>query len=218
MTGWERPHKGVTWQWQLSGTVDTGVPAQVFDLDLFTTAASTVRALHLQRTKVLCSLDAGSWEPGRPDSAAFPSRVRCRPLIGFEDERWLDVRRTDVLLPLMARRMGVCKAKGFDGVEPDNVDGFANPTGFDLTGADQLRFNRAIAELAHVRGLPVALKGNLGQIPALAPTFDLAFNEQRFAFDECDRLLPSRFCAVTRQLGFGSLAKHESLDAYRRAC
>ena len=232
---WWRPHKGVTWQWQLSGTVDTGVPAQVFDVDLFTTPAATVRALHAKGAKVLCYLDAGSWEPGRPDSAAFPSRVRGRPLIGFEDERWLDVRRTDVLLPLMARRMGVCKAKGFDGVEPDNVDGFANPTGFDLTGADQLRFNRALAELAHVRGLAVALKNDLGQIPALAPAFDLALNEQCFEFDECDRLLPfiradkpvlhveyavppSRFCAVTRRLGFSSLAKHESLDAYRASC
>ena len=232
---WWRPHRGVTWQWQLSGTVDTGVPAQVFDVDLFTTPASTVGTLHRKRTKVLCYLDVGSWEPGRPDSAAFPSRVRGRPLIGFEDERWLDVRRTDVLLPLMARRMDLCRAKGFDGVEPDNVDGFANPTGFHLTGADQLRFNRAIAELAHVRGLAVALKNDLGQIPTLAPSFDLALNEQCFEFDECDRLLPfiradkpvlhveyaeppSRFCAVTKRLGFSSLAKHESLDAYRRAC
>ena len=232
---WWRPHGGVSWQWQLSGSVDTGVSAQVFDVDLFTTPATTVSALHAKGTKVICYLDAGSWEPGRPDSAAFPSRVRGRPLIGFEDERWFDVRRTDILLPLLARRMDVCKAKGFDGVEPDNVDGFANPTGFELTGADQLRFNRALAELAHVRGLAVALKNDLGQIPTLAPAFDLALNEQCFEFDECDRLLPfiqadkpvlhveyavppSRFCAVTKQLGFSSLAKHESLDAYRRAC
>ena len=175
---WWRPHRGVTWQWQLSGTVDTSVSAQVFDVDLFTTPASTLRTLHAKGPKVLCYLDAGSWEPGRPDSAAFPSRVRGRPLIGFEDERWLDVRRTDVLLPLMARRMDLCKSKGFDGVEPDNVDGFVNPTGFDLTDADQLRFNRAIAELAHVRGLAVALKNDLGQIPTLVPVFDLALNEQ----------------------------------------
>lgn len=232
---WWRPHRGVTWQWQLSGTVNTDVSAQVFDVDLFTTPASTVRTLHAKGTKVLCYLDAGSWEPGRPDSAAFPSRVRGRPLIGFEDERWFDVRRTDVLLPLIARRMDVCKAKGFDGVEPDNVDGFANPTGFDLTAADQLRFNRALAQLAHARGLAVALKNDLGQIPTLAPVFDLAVNEQCFEFDECDRLLPfiradkpvlhveyavppSRFCAVTKRLGLSSLAKHESLDAYRRAC
>ena len=31
---------------------------------------------------------------------------------------------------------------GCDGVEPDNVDGYVNDTGFDLTAGDQLDFNR----------------------------------------------------------------------------
>ena len=31
------PKPGVTWQWQLTGTVDTSVDAQMYDVDLFTT-------------------------------------------------------------------------------------------------------------------------------------------------------------------------------------
>ena len=232
---WWQPHRDVTWQWQLSGTVEIGVSAQVFDIDLFTPPAATVRALHANGTKVLRYLDAGSKKPGRPDSAAFPSRVRGRPLVDIEDERWLDVRRTDVPLPLMARRKDVCPEQGVDGGEPDNVDGFASATGFGLTAADRLRHNRALVEMAHVRGLAVALENDLSQIPPLAPAFDLAPDEQCFEFDECNRLLPfiragkpvlhvgyavppSRFCAVTTRLGLSSLATHESLDAYRRAC
>ncbi len=57
----------------------------------------------------------------------------------------------------MGWRRDICKAKGFDGVEPDNIDALANATGFDLTGADQLHKHRALARQAQVRGLAVAL-------------------------------------------------------------
>ncbi len=39
----------------------------------------------------------------------------------------------DVLLPIMERRIAACKDKGFDAVEPDNVDGYANASGFPLS-------------------------------------------------------------------------------------
>ena len=53
----------------------------------------------------------------------------------------MDIRRLDVLAPIMEDRMIACKNKGFDGFEPDNVDGYLNDTGFDLTATDQLEFN-----------------------------------------------------------------------------
>lgn len=49
-------------------------------------------------------------------------------------------------------------------MEPDNVDGYADDSGFPLTGADQLRFNRWVASRAHERGLGVALKNDLDQV------------------------------------------------------
>ena len=36
--------------------------------------------------------------------------------------------------------MHSCCDKGFDGIEPDNIDGFLNNTGFDLTYEDQLAY------------------------------------------------------------------------------
>ncbi len=230
-----RPRVGVTWQWQLSGRLDLNVNAAVYDVDLFTTTADQVRILHARGRKVICYLSAGSWEPYRPDSGRFPAAVKGRALDGFADERWLDIRRTDVLLPIMARRMDLCRSKRFDAVEADNVDGYANRSGFPLTATHQLRYNRALASLAHARGLSIALKNDLDQVAALAPAFDFAVNEQCVEYDECAALRPfiaagkpvlhveysgspAQFCPVTKPLRFSSLLKHEELDAYRRPC
>lgn len=109
---------------------------------------------------------------------------------GWKGERWLDVRRTDVLGPLMAKRFDMCREKGFDAVEPDNMDGYDNETGFPLTAAHQLAYNRLIARLAHDRGMAVGLKNDLDQIPELVGDFDFAVNEQCAEFDECDQLAP----------------------------
>lgn len=230
-----RPRQGAIWQWQLSGRLDPTIAAQVYDVDLFDTSAADVRVLHSRGIRVVCYFSAGSWEPGRPDSAAFAAGLRGRPMEGFADERWLDIRRLDRLLPIMARRLDLCRAEGFDGAEPDNVDGFANRSGFPLTSAQQLTYNRALATLAHARGLAVALKNDLDQVAELQPSFDFAVNEQCVEFDECGRLLPfiragkavlhveyhlprTRFCPVTQSLRFSSLLKNVDLGPFRHSC
>jgi hypothetical protein len=75
-------------------------------------------------------------------------------------------------------------------VEPDNVDGYDNKTGFDFSSRDQLAFNRWIADAAHARGLSVGLKNDLDQVAALEPSFDWALNEECVAYNECSRLSP----------------------------
>ncbi len=230
-----RPAPHTTWQWQLSGRLDLSVRARMFDVDLFDTPASAVARLHARGRRVVCYLSAGSSERGRPDAASFPAAVLGRPLEGYPDERWLDIRRLDVLGPVMERRLDICRRKGFDGVEADNVDGYTNGTGFPLTGADQLAYNRFLARAAHARGLSIGLKNDLDQVRALEPSFDWALDEQCFQYDECDRLLPfvrarkavftveyslppSAFCARARRLGFMSMRKRQELDAWRRPC
>ena len=42
---------------------------------------------------------------------------------GLAGEYWLDIRRINDLAPIMQARFQMCKAKGFDGIEPDNIDG-----------------------------------------------------------------------------------------------
>ncbi len=229
------PAPGTTWQWQLQGRVDTSVRADVYDVDGLDTPAATVAELHAAGRKVVCYLSVGSVESWRADAGAFPAAVRGRALDGWAGERWLDIRRLDVLLPIMARRMDVCAAKGFDAVEPDNVDAYTARTGFPLTARDQLAYNRAIAALAHGRGMSVALKNDVAQIAALEPAFDFAVNEECFAYRECGTYAPfvragkavlhveyardpAAFCPATAPLGLSSLRKRLSLDSWVQAC
>lgn len=112
-----------------------------------------------------------------------------RALEGWPGERWLDVRRA-ALRPSLAARLDLAVAHHCDGVDPDNVDGYANSTGFPLSSDDQLPFNRWLAEAAHGRGLAVGLKNDIDQIPQLVDAFDWQVNEQCVAFGECDALMP----------------------------
>lgn len=229
-----QPAVGLTWQWQLSGTIDLTVDAAVYDLDMFETSAATVSTLHAMKRHVICYIDVGSWEEFRPDADDFPEAVKGASN-GWPGERWLDIRKLDVLRPLMTRRMEQCASKGFDGVEPDLMDGFSNSTGFPITAADQLRYNRMIAEIGHSLGLAVGLKGDPEQASVLEPDFDYSINESCVRFSECDLLRPfiaagkpvfhveysltaAEFCPVTRPLRFSSMRKHQNLDAWREPC
>ncbi len=230
-----QPPPGTTWQWQLSGTVDTGYDVAMYDVDLFDTPQAVIDRLHSDGRVVICYLSAGSWEDWRPDTADFPADLLGKPLDGWPGEQWLDIRRLDVLGPIMEARLDLCRDKGFDGVEADNVDGYANDSGFPLTAADQLAYNRFLADAAHTRGLSIGLKNDLDQVAELEPSFDWALNEECFAFDECGLLSPfidagkavfhveydvatSAFCPTTTALGFSSMRKHLELDAWREPC
>ena len=229
-----QPRPGTPWQWQLSGIVDTSVQVPVYDIDGFDNSADVVRTLHAAGRKVICYVNVGAYESFRPDAKDFPAAVLGKGN-GWEDERWLDIRRIDILRPLMAARFDMCRVKGFDAVEPDNVDGYVNDTGFPLTAAQQLAYNRMIAQLAHERGLSVGLKNDLDQVGALVGDFDFSVDEQCAEFDECEELTPfiaagkavfhveynltaGQFCARTKKLGFSSMVKHLDLDAWRQPC
>ncbi|MBV1871840.1 MAG: endo alpha-1,4 polygalactosaminidase, partial [Gammaproteobacteria bacterium] len=73
---------------------------------------------------------------------------------------------------------------------PDNMDGYINNSGFNLTAADQLDFNRFVAIQAHLRGLAVGLKNDVDQINELVDYFDFAVNEQCYEYNECATLIP----------------------------
>jgi hypothetical protein len=234
-----KPAIGITWQWQLSGEdIDTAVDAKVYDVDLFDTGAEVVASLEMQKRRAVCYLSAGSWEDWRPDAAAFPKEIIGKDYTGWPGEKWLDIRRIDLLGPILQARLDLCKAKGFDGVEPDNVDGYQNATGFPLTAADQLRFNRWLAQEAHARGLAIGLKNDADQTPDLVADFDFALTEDCFDQGWCDLTQPflqsgkpvldaeytdtgislTAFCPRAKELGIAAILKHRNLDAWRQTC
>jgi hypothetical protein len=227
------PKPGTTWQWQLSGKVDTTVDAQMYDIDLFTNDVSVMQTLHAAGRAVVCYFSAGSYEPDRPDSAALAATGLGNVLDGWPNEKWLDV-RSSAVRAIMRARLDTAASKGCDGVEPDNVDGYDNNNGLGLTMADQLDYNTFIATEAHARGLSVGLKNALGLVPALVAKFDWALNEECLKYSECDVLQPfitggkavfhCEYAASTtgicdkRPAGFSTIVKHLALDAWRLAC
>jgi hypothetical protein len=184
---WFRPNVATTWQWQIKGTVNTSYPVDVYDVDLFDAQPSLIADLKGQDKKVVCYFSAGSSEDWRSDFAEFQVTDMGEPLDEWEGERWLDIRSENVHRIMLAR-LDLAKEKGCEGVEPDNVDGFANETGFPLSERDQLAFNRFLANEAHDRGLAVGLKNDGDQASDLVDYFDFELNEQCHEYDECGDL------------------------------
>jgi len=186
---WYKPVSNSSWQWQLTGTLNTGYDVDIYDIDLFDTEASTISSLQAQGKKVICYFSGGSYEEWRDDAASFPDDVLGSALDGWAGERWLDI-SNGALMPIMRARLDLAVQKGCDGVEPDNMDGYTNDSGFALSAGNQLAYNKFIANEARSRGLAVVLKNDLDQVATLEPYFDISINEQCHEYSECDLLLP----------------------------
>lgn len=164
------------------------------DVDLFNTPAAQIADLAKTHV-VICYFSAGSYENGRPDSSSFPSAVKGLKMQGW-DEIWLDIRNLALIQPIMSKRIALAQTKGCHGVEPDNVDCWANKcvSGISAENAKmaqaQLVYNKWLAAEAHKNGLSIGLKNDLDQVDDLVSSYDFAINEECFINDECDSLQP----------------------------
>ena len=129
---WWHPTVGLIWQWQLGSALNFDLQVDVWDIDLGV-HKSVVDKLHSLDAKVICYISVGSHENWRTDAGQFPEEVLGKKYEGWSGERWLDIRRIDLLAPIMLARLDDCAAKGFDAVEPDNMEIYTNDTGFPLT-------------------------------------------------------------------------------------
>ena len=151
-----------------------------------------VAAIHAAGASAVCYVDVGTLEQGRSDYSQFPSSVVGPAVQGWPGENWLLVTAANqsIILPLMkARLVNWCQAKGFDAVEPDNLDAFTNISG--LTEADNVAYDLAVASDAHALSLSIGLKNLLPDVSStnvttLVSTFDWALVEQCYEYSECD--------------------------------
>jgi hypothetical protein len=230
-SGWWTPPQHLTWYWQLQGTVANDEPVAAYDIDGFETSAAEVAALHSQGKHVICYIDVGTAEDFRPDYSEFPKSVLGRST-GWPGERWLDIRQLGVLEPIMTARFQMCKEKGFDAVEPDNIEGYANKSGFPLTAAEQLTYNEWVANEVHALGMAVLQKNDGEQTPELLPYFDGALSEQCNQYKECADFEPylaagkpvlnaeyhlaaKRFCAADNAAGIMGARYNLALNGKR---
>jgi len=237
---WYRPAVDVNAQVQLQGTPNISYDVELYVLDLFDTDSAVIDALHADGRKMICYFSAGTFENWRDDAGRFTATDKGRRLGNWPGERWLDIRSQNVRA-IMADRLDLAVQRGCDGVDPDNVDGYANRTGLPLTYQDQIDYNTWLAEQAHQRGLAISLKNDLGQIDDLVAHFDFAINESCHEWDECELLMPfieagkpvvhinylyaddpigrAELCLYTRGLGFNTLTLPQMLDgSFRHSC
>jgi hypothetical protein len=230
-TSWWTLPSRLTWYWQLQGNVSNEIPVAAYDIDGFENSATEVAALHAQGKHVICYIDVGTAEKFRPDYSSFPRSVLGRKN-GWPGERWLDIRQLGVLEPIMMARFRMCSEKGFDAVEPDNIEGYANHTGFSITAQQQLTYNEWVAEAIHSLGMAVLQKNDGEQTPELEPYFDGALSEQCNQYRECEdfepylaagkpvlnaeyRLPTSRFCAADEAAGITGARYNLALNGRR---
>lgn len=178
-----------TWQLQLQGTYDLSYSVNLYELDLFDVTTEQITELKNSGKTLVCYFSAGSYENWRSDASSFPSSVIGDALSGWAGENWLDI-RSDSVKAIMLQRLQLAKSKGCDAVDPDNVDGYQQTTGFSLTASDQLTYNTYLATEAHNLGLSIGLKNDLLQASDLEPYYDFAVNEQCVSYQECDYLSP----------------------------
>lgn len=237
---WYQPDINVTWQIQLQGPINSGYTADLYVLDLFDTPQNVIDDLHASGRRVICYFSAGTFENWREDKGRFTAADKGRRLGNWPGERWLDTRSINVRA-IMSDRIALAASKGCDGVDPDNVDGYSNRTGFPLSYNSQLDYNRFLFDTAHDHGLAVSLKNDLGQIEDLVEYADFAINESCHQWQECHLLTPfieagkpvlhidylygadpqghNIHCQHMDSLGFRSLTLPLALDdSYRFSC
>jgi hypothetical protein len=204
VSGVKLPPSGkVAWDWQIGASSDSAIvpPAGVtlMDLDGFTTSAAKVAELKSKGIYTVCYIDAGSFEPGRPDSAQYPSYLKIQQDPSWPAEYFLDVtdvfKANSVLSGILVKRMQMCKTKGFDALEPDNLQNDENVSGGRITAQQQLDFNGWIADRAHENGLAVFQKNGPDKIlqtdrtgKMMVEKFDGILNEQCQEYSECGPL------------------------------
>ncbi|MDO4784025.1 MAG: endo alpha-1,4 polygalactosaminidase [Propionibacteriaceae bacterium] len=227
------PPAGASWQIQYTGNLEVD-DATIVNIDGADASEDVVSQVRARGGYAVCYINAGAFEPWRADASRYPELLLGRGMVGWPTERWVDIRRLDVLMPILEARMDTCRDKGFQAVDPDNVDGWAHDTGFNLTRADSVALVQALASAAHSRGLAIGLKNGIEIISQVVDTVDFAVNEQCVAHGECGAYQPflARGKAVlhveyegsrdavcsARPPGFCSVLKGHALGPDRISC
>ncbi len=197
------PSGVVAWDWQIGARdkalISTPAGAKLMDIDLFATSAAKVASLKVQGTYTVCYINAGSYQPSLPDSSQYPHSLFLQADPNWPGEYFLNI--TDIfkanssLAKILKARLQLCKDKGFDAVEPDNLQNDENVSGGRVTRQQQIDFNGWIADMAHEYGLAVFQKNGPDKIllkdrtgKMMVDKFDGILNEECQQFGECASL------------------------------
>jgi endo-alpha-1,4-polygalactosaminidase (GH114 family) len=237
-----------SFDWRLDNVnANTPIDAKVIDVDAFETRKEDIDAWHKKGMYVIAYVSVGSQDDTRIDASDFPAQVIGDAYPGYEDEAFIDIRQIEVLAPIIKKRFDMIQAKGFDGIEPDNIDLYVwdsnqeNKTGFGITVEDSKKYMDFLIDQAHKRGLSIGQK-NANELSSLyVDKFDWALSESAFegnitqdlkvyplhnkpvfSVEYTDKMDEATFlsqvCPKAKSLNFTAILKDRKLDAYIRTC
>jgi endo-alpha-1,4-polygalactosaminidase (GH114 family) len=241
-TSWWQPATGLTFDWKLDDLTNSDqFSSDVVDVDAFTTSKEQVTALHAQGKKVIAYLSVGTLENDRPDASLLPSEVIGKVYPEWPDEKWLDIRQLDKMKPWLNSRFKMIITKGFDAIEPDNLDSYSNETGFDISIEDTKKYSDFLISLAHQNGLGIGQKNVPELAVGFSPKFDWILTEDAFFQGWEDDVKPyilankpvfsveytdetsqvtfeNTFCPKAKLLKYNVILKHRDLDKWVYQC
>lgn len=232
-----KPKAGATWQIYLS-VLPTEKDAKeseyhVWDFDMAEAPKSLIDSFHDNGHPVICYFSAGTKENYRADADQFPKNATGNIVAGWPQEHWVDV-RSPAVRDIMKARMDEAKSKGCDGIDPDNIDGYENDSGFDLTKDDAVNYLQFMADYAHDRGMAFGLKNGGGIVDKVVDFSEWVIIEQCVKYNECDQYQPfikqdkpafqieyssvKEGCNGPNTNGFSTLIKKLDLASWTRTC
>jgi hypothetical protein len=223
---WWQPQAGQVKNWdiQLSakpGDVDVSTPRLMYDLDLWALVpsptvltysdgssvtvpagalAGTIAELHARTpsTIVICHVETGALEMGRPDEGKFPAAAIGAVPPDLPTARVLDVSAAGraAWTPIMFKRFDLAREIGCDGVEPAHTHvGAYQGTGFFMVKPeDNYSWYAEVAMEGHKRMLSTGMKDADLVGGAISPDavaqFDWLMTERCGEFMQCDLAQP----------------------------
>lgn len=247
-TVWQ-PKAGTSWDIQLSAPLDPSNATNfaAWDFDLFDNSKETIATMQSRGTKVICYFSAGTKEDWRPDAGNFTKSDLGSPMGDWPGETWLNVSSPNVR-QIMLRRLDLAVQKGCDAVDPDNMDGYGNQNGLNLTMQDTINYVSFLADAAHKRNLAIGLKNAGEVIPSVIGIVQFSVNEQCAGEGDCDLFAPmiqvgkpvfnieypkgtktnnninvsadlkKKVCHAKSQDGFSTVIKNHNLDSWTQLC
>jgi hypothetical protein len=208
------PNEGPEFQWELDHPLDlrrasdTGSGAvnsqgrrsgatTLYDIDGIINPAPTVAALHKLKDRAICYIEIGAAGNYYSAGAEHVRVTYYQQLTQAHDlgavvpgypERYLNVNAASTVAIIKAMIRQQCAAKGFDAVEPDIDDSYTDATGFTITEADNVRYDKALGAYAHSLGLAWGQKNgdsDPGFSRALEPATDFLLDEECEYYQTC---------------------------------
>ena len=150
-------------------------------VDLFDIRDEDLAALRAKGVKPIAYFSS-QYEEWRSDMKDVP---HGKPLGDWKGEAYVDT-QSDSIRALMRARIAKARARGFHGIDVDNVDFQGRDTGFESSMETAIAYIRFFADEAHKQGLVFCLKNAMALIPHVKDVVDLYQNESCHKYNECD--------------------------------